>query len=322
MPVCMIQFSVIIPNYNHAAFLKERIESVLAQTYQDFELIILDDCSADNSKNVIEQYRQHPKVSHIVYNNSNSGFPSKQWQKGVQLAKGEWIWIAESDDVAEPLFLETLVECVQQYPTAGIIYSNSNKENTNDVTDRFKTTAGETNFDFSTTNWNQSHLIKGETAIKNYLSKKNIILNISSTVIKKKYLDGLAPEIKNMKYFADWHVYIRMAAIADIGYSNNLLNTFRRHPGSLIHSSGLIGIKSDYFRILNLLSKQPYIINKSDLVNYFTYNYLKPGLKGEGLIFFIRLMARYFFINPSLAMVVIKKLFNRSKTQTRPHNFF
>ena len=60
--------SVIIPSYNHEKFLKERIDSVLNQTFQDFELIILDDLSPDNSREIIESYRAHPKVSHIIFN--------------------------------------------------------------------------------------------------------------------------------------------------------------------------------------------------------------------------------------------------------------
>ena len=83
--------SVIIPNYNHAPFLKERIDSVLQQTYTDFEVIILDDCSTDNSKEIIETYRMHPKVVHIEYNVVNSGSTFKQWKKGIDLTKGEWI---------------------------------------------------------------------------------------------------------------------------------------------------------------------------------------------------------------------------------------
>ena len=95
--------SVIIPNYNHAPFLKERIDSVLNQTYDNFEVIILDDKSTDNSKEVIANYRGHSKISHIVYNEENSGSTFKQWQKGFSLAKGDYIWIAESDDVASNL---------------------------------------------------------------------------------------------------------------------------------------------------------------------------------------------------------------------------
>ena len=99
--------SVIIPNYNHAPFLKERIDSVLNQSFDNFEVIILDDKSTDHSKEVIESYRNHEKVVHIEYNSQNSGSTFKQWDKGLKLAKGEWIWIAESDDVAHPAFLSS-----------------------------------------------------------------------------------------------------------------------------------------------------------------------------------------------------------------------
>ncbi len=100
-----ILVTVIVPNYNHAPYLKRRIESILNQTYQDLELIILDDCSNDNSIDIIKQYQNHKKISHIERNEKNSGSPFKQWQKGIELAKGEYIWIAESDDYADPEFL-------------------------------------------------------------------------------------------------------------------------------------------------------------------------------------------------------------------------
>ena len=55
--------SVIVPNYNHAPYLKQRIDSILGQTYQDFELILLDDCSTDGSREVLEQYRSDPLLA-------------------------------------------------------------------------------------------------------------------------------------------------------------------------------------------------------------------------------------------------------------------
>ena len=99
--------SVIVPNYNYARYLKARIDSILNQTFQDFELILLDDCSTDNSAEVLEGYRTHPLVAHLVVNTQNTGSPFAQWFRGIGLAQGEYIWIAESDDLAEPTFLET-----------------------------------------------------------------------------------------------------------------------------------------------------------------------------------------------------------------------
>ena len=117
--------SVIVPNYNHSRFLDQRIQSILNQTYKNFELIILDDCSPDNgaSKSVIEKYRDNPHVSHIVYNESNSGSTFKQWDKGINLSKGDLVWIAESDDYCEPTFLETLVHEFERDSQLSLAYT-------------------------------------------------------------------------------------------------------------------------------------------------------------------------------------------------------
>lgn len=107
--------SVIIPNYNHARYLDQRIQTVLNQTYQNFELIILDDCSTDNSLEVIAKYRDNCHISHIVVNEKNSGSTFKQWDKGINLAKGDVIWIAESDDYCELNMLEELVNAMTKH---------------------------------------------------------------------------------------------------------------------------------------------------------------------------------------------------------------
>ena len=87
--------SVIVPCYNHAPYLKQRIESILNQTYQNFELILLDDVSPDESGEILLSYKDHPKVSHCIINERNSGSTFHQWNKGIALAQGELIWIAE-----------------------------------------------------------------------------------------------------------------------------------------------------------------------------------------------------------------------------------
>ena len=119
--------SVIIPNYCHAQYLDQRIQSVLNQTYQNFEVIILDDCSPDDgeSKAVIEKYRDNTHVSKIVYNEVNSGSTFKQWEKGFKFSKGELVWIAESDDKCEPDLLEKLVDGFQKYDNVVVSYCSS-----------------------------------------------------------------------------------------------------------------------------------------------------------------------------------------------------
>ena len=105
--------SVILPNYNHANYLEERLDSILNQTYTNFELIILDDASNDKSLSILEKYKKHKKVSHFIINKKNTGSPFLQWKKGLELARGEFIWIAESDDFCELNFLETQVKYLE-----------------------------------------------------------------------------------------------------------------------------------------------------------------------------------------------------------------
>src|SRR5437879_548872 len=72
--------SVIVPNYNHARYLRRRIDSILAQTYRDFELILLDDGSTDESRSILSEYGNDPRVK-IELNERNSGNTFKQWNK-------------------------------------------------------------------------------------------------------------------------------------------------------------------------------------------------------------------------------------------------
>lgn len=102
--------SIILPNYNHAQYLQERLDSLFNQTHQDFEVIILDDASTDGSQNILTPYKDHPKVTHFIINEKNTGSPFKQWEKGITLATGEYIWIAESDDFCDINFLESQLQ--------------------------------------------------------------------------------------------------------------------------------------------------------------------------------------------------------------------
>ena len=135
--------SIIIPNYNHAPYLKQRIESVLSQSYQNFEVILLDDRSTDNSWDILQAYKGHEKVSHCLRNDRNSGSPFIQWQKGIEIAKGEWIWIAESDDWADESLLESLINLTRLYPQVPLVFcqSKTHFDDKIEIVRHFKSTA-------------------------------------------------------------------------------------------------------------------------------------------------------------------------------------
>jgi len=102
--------SIIVPNFNHAAFLPERLASIYNQTYTNCEVILLDDCSQDESVSILRDYMErYPEKTISEFNAENSGGVFNQWKKGLGLATGELIWIAESDDFCTLNFLEEVV---------------------------------------------------------------------------------------------------------------------------------------------------------------------------------------------------------------------
>ncbi len=91
--------SIIVPNYNHEKYLRQRLDSIYGQTYKNYEVILLDDCSSDDSRTILNEYRdRYPDRTRCEFNETNSGGVFRQWRKGISLAKGDYIWIAESDD--------------------------------------------------------------------------------------------------------------------------------------------------------------------------------------------------------------------------------
>lgn len=222
--------SVILPNYNHAKYLRQRIESILNQTYQDFELIILDDCSIDNSKEIIEEYRNHPKISRIIYNEKNSGQIVNQWRLGLQYSVGDYIWIAESDDYAEEEFLELQVKMLESYKECAMVYCDAFIiDESNEVTDIWK---NRKNIHYKTNKWSENHLVNGKTELFTYLIDVCTINNISSCLFRKSILSKFINLIKLPKRTNDWLLFMLILFENDIYYNSRPLNYYREHSES------------------------------------------------------------------------------------------
>lgn len=213
--------SVIVPNYNYAAYLEERIESVLNQSYQDFELIILDDCSTDNSRILIEQYRSDPHVSHIVYNEVNTGSPFKQWAKGVELAKGEYIWIAESDDTASKSFLSELVPQLDSSPDVVLAFSHS-----------FLIDSEGNKLDEDIHNNSGDDILfhDGQKFAENVMSIRNYIYNASMVVFRRSaFFQVDKSSYEHYRSCGDWAFWTRICLQGKIVEVCKRLNYFRIH---------------------------------------------------------------------------------------------
>ena len=121
----MPKVSVLIPTYNCASFLDESIQSVLDQTFTDFELIVVDNCSTDNSKEVVTKYLTDDRVKYHV-NNKNLGAIGN-FNKCLSLANGELIKLLCADDKFHPDLLQDFVSVMNEHPNVSLVSSYFNE---------------------------------------------------------------------------------------------------------------------------------------------------------------------------------------------------
>ena len=231
----MLNFvSVIVPNYNHSCYLDDRINSILNQTYTHFELILLDDCSTDNSVDILKKYQFHPKVSCFIINDENSGSNYKQWNKGVHFAKGDLIWIAESDDTSDRFFLEKLVHAFDDEKVC-LAYCQSNRINSKGEF------VGDWHFQTDMLNkslFDADFTMNGKDFIEYFLIHKNVIPNASAVVFRKSAFEFVNGSREEIKYCADWFLWLHILTTnGNVFYTSQKLNNFRFHEKSVIATS-------------------------------------------------------------------------------------
>ena len=226
----MPKVTVVTPNYNYARYLPQRLDSILSQTYQDFELIILDNASTDNSREVIESYAKDPRVR-TIYNVENNGSTFKQWNLGLSHAKGRYIWFAESDDYAEPSLLETLVDRLDRYPKVGIAYCQSWAVDENSKI-LFNCISHPDYHDLPMSRWNADYVSSGRDECTDYLYWHNTIPNASATLLRRKTLDRARGVPDEFLLNGDWITYAKMLSISDIAFVSSPLNYFRHHAAT------------------------------------------------------------------------------------------
>jgi glycosyltransferase involved in cell wall biosynthesis len=240
--------SVIVPNYNHARFLRQRLDSILHQKFQDFELILLDDCSTDDSRLILSEYERDPRVR-MQFNGENSGSPFRQWNKGVWSARGKYIWIAESDDYADERLLGELVSRLDN--DSDVVLCNSRS---------WRVTATGEIIGFldsplaqNTKKWTQDFSADGREECQKYLVYCCTILNASSVLFRKDTFDQVGGADRDMRMCGDWKLWAAMALRGKIAYVGGTpLNYHREHNASATSKSLQSGIYTvEYLKVVN-----------------------------------------------------------------------
>lgn len=248
----MAKVTAIVPNYNHERYLERRIGSVLDQTYQDLELLLLDDASTDGSARILNGYRGHPRVRDVIINEANTGIPFKQWNKGVAAAQGEYIWLAESDDFADPRLVERLVEKLDAHPNVGVAYAQSLAVDENDKVLYPLTVWTD---DLSTTHWRSDYVASGTEECAVYMSRKGTIPNASGVLFRRSAFQAAGGAEENYRLSGDWITWAKLLMVSDVAFVSEGLNFFRMHPNTVRKASsrGAIAL-TEAVRILQYIA--------------------------------------------------------------------
>lgn len=206
-------FSVLIANYNNGRYLQEAIDSVLAQTYPNWEIILVDDHSTDNSYEIYEKYKDDSRF-HIYLNEENKGCGYTK-RRCCAMAKGELCGFLDPDDKLTQDALEIMVKAHQAHPQCALVYSMSYFWNYIDGTGRVSDIIGpmENGEDFLVT------------------SKNNVFHFASYKNASYKKTTGIDPSLRSS---VDVDLYFRLEEMGDLLYIDKVLYYYRQtNPNSI-----------------------------------------------------------------------------------------
>ncbi|MHC1759631.1 MAG: glycosyltransferase family 2 protein [Negativicutes bacterium] len=239
-----VKVSAIVTSYNHAEYLDQQMQALLAQSYQPLEIIVVDDCSTDNSVAVLEKYKAYPNVN-IIALKENRGYVNSS-NFGVSQASGDYIIFSQCDDYCEKDQIKTLLSKFQEESSIGVVYSSSNLVDekgtflTNDFTFREKEFKAQCGSDC---------LIKSDD-IQMYLAVHCVIPNLSAAMIKKDLFIMLGGLTEKYRVCADWDLWCKLSRVCDFYYVREPYNNFRMHSTTI---RNLTKIEQQIMEIMDLV---------------------------------------------------------------------
>lgn len=224
--------SVIVPGYNHAGYLRQRLDSIYGQTYQNIEVILLDDCSSDESVAIMQEYAdRYPDRTVCRFNRENSGSVFRQWKKGLELATGELVWIAESDDYCSENFLAEMVRAFRNQAVR-LAFSRTSFVG-GPLADEIWDTEGYTR-DIGLDIWRAPFVHSAHALVKWGWAVKNLVPNVSSAVFRRPGRMPLFddPVWLNLRLCGDWVFYLSLIRGGLVAYSPAATNYYRQHQNN------------------------------------------------------------------------------------------
>ena len=210
--------SIIMPAYNAEKYIQESIESVLAQTYQNWELLIVNDASTDNTKAIINNYLSDPRIK-IINHQKNKGLAQTR-NTGIEQSTGEYITFLDTDDLWTPAKLERQIEYHRQYPEFPVSHTNyiifkENGEIRRPLRLRFK----------------PSFTMRGQ--LYKRLLAENMI-GVLTVMIRADILKSFGGFDGTLRSAEDHDLWLRLSKVnIPFGYINESLARYRVHGNSL-----------------------------------------------------------------------------------------
>ena len=207
--------SVVIATYNRAALLPETVESILTQSFQDFELIVVDDGSTDDTRDVLAHYKG--RVQYIYQENRG---PSAARNLGARHSKAKWISFQDSDDLCLPQHLRTLHAYVQAHPDCGMVFANGNylggpEHNRDAIIPRAK-----------------SRGLAGRAVRLDDLFNKSIV-RLQAALISRRSYEEIGGHDESLRICMDLDLSFRLMTRFPVAYIDESVFLYRKHEGNI-----------------------------------------------------------------------------------------
>jgi hypothetical protein len=234
----VIGISTVVPSYNYAGYLEGRLGSIFAQTYPVSELIVLDDASTDDSVAVARSVAAEGKRDIVVVGaDRNSGSVFRQWRRAAELARAEYVWIAEADDAADPEFLATLAARLRSAPDVELAFCDS--RSIDGAGAPIWPSYREYYRSSGAPALNHDGIFAAREFARRFLTERNLIPNASAVLWKRSALLGAiercGKELGRYRMAGDWRLYVELMAASQgqVAYVASPLNVHRRHAASV-----------------------------------------------------------------------------------------